>query len=335
MGETKRIIFMGSDAIALPTLHFLLEQEAVDLTAVYTQPDRPSGRGKRLRPNPIKEWAVLNQLDLRQPEKLEETELHWLRDANPTIVLVMAYGHLLKPSLLEAVGGRFYNLHASLLPTYRGASPIETALAEGEEITGVSLMRIISRMDAGPVLDCEKVPIAEAETGSSLREKLALACVPLMERNLKALLTDSSVEAIQNEDAATYCRRLRKKDGNMDFSMPAHRLVRRVAAFRTWPGCFFEVGEVRVKVGSATATLESIDASPGEILGEADGGLRLATGEGVLVLRELQRPGGSMLPAAEFLRGFPIPPGTHLQAASMFPLVAKKPSLFSEIEKTG
>ncbi len=335
MGGLKRIVFMGSDAIAVPTLHFLSEQEGIELAGVYTQPDRPSGRGKRLRPNPIKEWVVANGLKVREPEKPGEAESIWLREQKVSLVIVMAYGHLLKQSLLEAVEGRFYNLHASLLPVYRGASPVETALAEGEKTTGVSLMRIVSKMDAGPVVDREEVSIAESDDGPSLREKLAVACVPLLNRNLKDLLADRAKEQPQDDNVASYCRLLRKEDGRLDFSMPARRLVRRVAAFRAWPGCFFEVGEVRVKVGSAGATMESVEAPPGEILGECDGALALATGEGVLALRHLQRPGGKMLAAPEFLRGFPLLAGMRLASKSALPLVAGKPSFFSKNEKTG
>jgi len=335
MGGLKRIVFMGSDAIALPILHFLSEQEGIELAGVYTQPDRPSGRGKRVRPNPIKEWAVANGLKVREPEKPEEAESAWLRGQEVSLVIVMAYGHLLKQSLLEAVEGRFYNLHASLLPVYRGASPVETALAEGEKATGVSLMRIVSKMDAGPLVDREVVTIEESDDGSSLREKLAAACVPLLNRNLDDLLAGRAEEQPQDDNVASYCRLLRKEDGRLDFSMPARLLVRRVAAFRVWPGCFFEVGDVRVKVGCAGAAMESVEALPGEILGERDGALALATGEGVLALRQLQRPGGKMLAASEFLRGFPLPTGTRLAIEPAFPLVAEHANFFSKNKKTG
>ncbi|MBO93710.1 MAG: methionyl-tRNA formyltransferase [Opitutales bacterium] len=335
MGEVKRVVFMGSDAIALPTLRLLAEEESVELVGVFTQPDRPAGRGNRLRSNPIKEWGVANGLMIHEPEKPGETELVWLQERNVELVIVMAYGHLLRPSLLEAVAGRYYNLHASLLPAYRGASPVETALAEGEKFTGVSLMRIVSKMDAGPVVDREEVPIKDSDDGSSLREKLALACVPLLNRNLGNLLAGRAKEQPQDDNAASYCRLLRKEDGRLDFTMQASRLTRRVAAFRAWPGCFFEVGSVRVKVGGAGALMKSVEAPPGEVLGERDGALEVATGEGVLALRQLQRPGGKMLATPEFLRGFSLPAGTKLAIDPALPLVARKPSFFSKNEKTG
>ena len=212
---------------------------------------------------------------------------------------------------------------------------METALAEGEQATGVSLMQIVSKMDAGPLVDREKVSIAESDDGSSLREKLAAACVPLLNRNIKDLLAGRAKEQPQVDNAASYCRLLRKEDGRLDFSMRARRLTRRVAAFRAWPGCFFEVGDVRVKVDVASAIMKSGDAPPGEILGERDGALEIATGEGVLALRQLQRPGGKMLATPEFLRGFSLPAGTKLAIETALPLVAGKPSFFSKSEKTG
>lgn len=328
MGGIKRIAFMGSDVIALPALRFLDDEQGVELAGVFTQPDRPAGRGKRLRVNPIKEWATRRGIECFAPEKPGTSEAAWLQKKQLSLVMVMAYGHLLKPDLIDAVGGRFYNLHASLLPAYRGASPIETALAEGERSTGVSLMRIISQMDAGPLLDQEKIDLQDTEDGPSLREKLASLCPALLRRNLVNLLEDRAKEKSQNDENATYCRILRKEDGNLDFSMPAETLSRRVAAFKAWPGCFFASGDVRIKVGAALALDDSSNCVPGEIIGERNGALCLAAGEGTLALLEMQRPGGKMLDAASFLRGFPLPEGTRLPIIPNAPLVGDQVGFF-------
>ena len=334
MGETKRIVFMGSDAIALPTLRLLAEERQVELAGVFTQPDRPSGRGKRLRANPIKEWSVSNGIEVRAPERPGEAESSWLSKQQVRLVFVMAYGHILRSSLLEAVDGRFYNLHASLLPAYRGASPIETALAEGESTTGVSLMRIVRKMDAGPVVDRQAVPITADEDGPSLREKLAAACLPLLSRNLGDLLAGGVSEEPQDEQTATYCRLLRKEDGRLDFSMSAHLLARRVAALRPWPGCFLEFGDLRIKVGAARANSQPVNATPGTVLGERNGALSVAAGEGALELLELQRPGGKMLAAPDFLRGFSSLVDTCLEIHPATPLVGRKTGFSSKNEKT-
>ena len=334
MREARQIVFMGSDAIALPALRLLAEEEQLQLAGVFTQPDRPSGRGKRLQANPIKEWATSNGMEILEPEKPGEVEAAWLIKNKISFGIVMAYGHLLGPSLLEAVDGQLYNLHASLLPAYRGASPVETALAEGEESTGVSLMRIVSKMDAGPLVDREAVAILENEDGPSLREKLSSACLPLLKRNLADLLAGQTKEEPQEESSVTYCRLLRKEDGRLDFSMSACRLARRVAALRAWPGCFFEFGGIRIKVGSARVATRSVDAAPGEVLGERGDALALAVGDGVLELLELQRPGGKMLSAPDFLRGFSLEPGTRLEIRLASPLVASSAGFYPKNEKT-
>ena len=323
MGRFKRIAFMGSDAIALPALRFLKEDGRAELAGVFTQPDRPAGRGKRLQLNPVKEWSLANGIECLAPEKPGKAEAVWLQKLEVSLVIVMAYGHLLKPSLLEAVGGRVFNLHTSLLPAYRGASPVETCLAEDEKISGVSLMRIVAKMDAGPLLDHETVDIQDGEDGPALREKLASVCPSLLQRNLDDLLEDRSKEEKQDEEKATYCRMLRKEDGKLDFSMPSRLLARRVAAFKAWPGCFFEFGDLRIKVGAAHALSDSSACAPGEIIGELDGALHLSTGDGVLAVLQMQRPGGKMLDASAFLRGFPLAKGIRLPIVRNAPLVGE------------
>lgn len=328
-----KVAFMGSDAIALPLLRFLAEEKRVQLAGVFTQPDRPSGRGRRLRPNPVKEWAMEKGLRILEPEKPGDLEAAWLRQEEISLVLVMAYGHLLPPALIHAVDNRIYNFHASLLPAFRGASPVETALAVGEETTGVSLMRLVSRMDAGPIVDHDQVLVATDETGSSLRQKLAQRCPPLLKRNLEALLKGDAEEKPQDDSAATYCRLLNKEDGRLDFSLSAHLLARRVAAFSIWPGSFFEIEGNRIKVGSVSVLEGSDDYEPGLVLKSGED-VQITTGEGVLVLNELQRPGGRMLDAGEFLRGFPLSPGTQLSIVPSRPLVSNQSAFFLKNEKT-
>lgn len=306
-----RVVFYGSDAIALPSLDFLAGEGAAscELVGVLTQPDRPSGRGKKLRANPVKAWAAEKGLPVCEPEKPGEAEVKWARRAD--LALVMAYGHILSRSLLDAPACGTFNLHGSLLPAYRGASPAETALALGERETGVTLMRVVPRMDAGPLVDAEAVVIEPEADGPSLRADLAAACVPLLRRNLSDLLVGEAGETPQDEVSATYCRKLRKADGLLDFRAPAPVLARRVAAFRGWPGSRFVCGDVVVKVGNAQA-LEAPALASGEV-GEAEGfPLVVGAGRGALALLELQRPGGRMMPAADFLRGFPLSAGEVL-----------------------
>ena len=305
------VVFYGSDAIALPSLDFFLREasSACELVGVITQPDRPSGRGKKMRSNPVKEWAIENGIKILDPEKPLDPEVTWLRQEGVVLAMVMAYGHILSSALLNAPVAGTFNLHGSLLPAYRGASPVETALAQGEKETGVTLMRVVSRMDAGPIVDSEITPIAPDDDGPRLREKLSSACIPLLRRNLPALLAGEATETSQNEKAATYCRKLRKTDGALDFSVPAAVLARRVSAFRGWPGSWFDVQGVRVKVGSVKIVESCGDRVPGQVFLPSSREVVIATPEGALSLLELQRPGGRMMPTAEFLSGFPFAEG--------------------------
>jgi methionyl-tRNA formyltransferase len=305
------VVFYGSDAIALPSLDFFLREasSSCELVGVITQPDRPSGRGKKMRSNPVKAWAGENGVKILDPAKPLEPEVTWLRQEGVVLAMVMAYGHILSSALLDAADAGTYNLHGSVLPAYRGASPVETALAQGEKETGATLMRVVSRMDAGPIVDTEITPIAPDDDGPRLREKLSVACVPLLRRNLPALLAGEAAETPQDEKSATYCRKLRKADGVLDFYAPAAVLARRVSAFRGWPGSWFEVQGVRVKVGSVKVVESCGETVPGQVILPSPREVAIGTPEGALSLLELQRPGGRMMPTAEFLSGFPLSEG--------------------------
>ena len=262
-----------------------------------------------MRSNPVKEWAIENGIKILDPEKPLEPEVTWLRQEGVVLAMVMAYGHILSSALLDAPVAGTFNLHGSLLPAYRGASPVETALAQGEKETGATLMRVVSRMDAGPIVDTEITLIAPDDDGPRLREKLSVSCVPLLRRNLPALLAGEATETPQDEKAATYCRKLRKADGVLDFYAPAAVLARRVSAFRGWPGSWFDVQGVRVKVGSVKIVESCGDTVPGQVFLPSSREVVIATPEGALSLLELQRPGGRMMPTAEFLSGFPFAEG--------------------------
>jgi len=213
-------------------------------------------------------------------------------------------------------------LHTSLLPKYRGASPIQSAIASGERATGVTLMRIVRRLDAGPVADVEGVAIEALDTATDVEAKLGAACVPLLRRALPRLAAGALSFTPQDEAAATYCRKLAKEDGGLDLGAPARVLAARINGLFPWPGCAIEIAGQVVKLGLAdvAATVEA-GGTPGEVLGHDADGLLVATGEGVLRLRRLQRPGGRLLPAAEFLRGFLVPAGSTLPSRAMPGLV--------------
>ena len=324
VGETAvtplSLVFLGSDPIALPLLDWLAgEGRAVaTLVAVFTQPDRPVGRGQKITANAIKVWALAQHLPVFQPEKLTEEVRAQLAALGADVALVMAYGHILRDDFIATPRLGTLNLHTSLLPKYRGASPIQTAIASGERETGVSLMRIVRKLDAGPVADVERVSIAPLDTALDVEAKLALACVPLVARSLPRLRDGSLVFAGQDESAVSHCRKLAKEDGVLDFAAPAAVLAARINGLFPWPACSGEIGGQPVKFGLADPVAAAgRGGAPGEILGADAEGLRIATGDGELRVRRLQRPGGRMLAAAEFLRGCPVPAGTVLASRPM------------------
>ena len=341
MNLPLRLVFFGSDAIAIPLLEWLEGEGALvaKVAAVFTQPDRPAGRGQRVQPNAIKAWALGRGLPVFQPEKLTEDVRGQLGALAADVGLVMAYGHILRDEFMGTPRFGMLNLHTSLLPKYRGASPIQSAVACGERETGVTLMRIVRRLDAGPVADVARVPVEPLDTATEIEAKLGAACVPLLRRALPCLAEGGLALTEQDEAAATYCRKLQKEDGVLDFSASAHVLAARINGLYPWPACAVEMGGQFVKLGLAdvvgtvgneaipsapTASDRRDGRTPGEVLGADAHGLLVATGEGALRLRRLQRAGGRMIPAADFLRGFAVAAGTHLPSRPMPPLVTTR-----------
>lgn len=315
----------------MPLLEWLASEGAdvAQVVGVFTQPDRPTGRGQQIRANPIKLWAETRGLPVLQPEKLSADVRLQLAALQADAGLVMAYGHILRDDFMLTPRLGMLNLHTSLLPRYRGASPIQSAIVSGESVTGVTLMRIVRKLDAGPVADVERVAIGALDTAADVEVKLAAACVPLLRRALPRFAQGVLEFSPQDDAAATYCRKLTKDDGAVDFFVPARGVAARINGLFPWPGCTVEIAGQIVKLGLAdvaalTAPAENAVAEPGTVVGQDGDGLLVATGEGVVRLRRLQRPGGRMLPAADFLRGFAVPAGTRLASRPMPEIVTTR-----------
>jgi methionyl-tRNA formyltransferase len=330
------VVFLGSDIIALPLLDWLAGEGSAfaRVKAVFTQPDRAVGRGQKVTSNGIKTWALARGLPVYQPEKITEEVRAQLAALAADVSLVMAYGHILKQDFIDTPRLGTLNLHASLLPHYRGASPIQTAIANGDAETGVSLMRIVRQLDAGPVADVERVAIGPHDTALEIEHKLAAACRPLLARTLPFLASKELAFVEQDHGAASFCRRLVKEDGQLDFTAPAAVLAARINGLFPWPACTVEIGGQLVKIGLAVVAGEAEAAAlsgaqvAGTVLAANGHGLWVATGRGVLRCLLLQKPGGKMMAAAEFLRGFSIPVGTVLPSAPLAPLVGPVPFPF-------
>lgn len=317
------IIFFGSDAICLPFLEYIQSEcgEICTLRAVVSQPDRRKGRGKQVQANPVAAWARAQGVELLQPEKPDRELADRIQAEGVALCFVMAYGHFLPKSVREAAVHGMVNFHGSLLPAYRGASPVETALALGDSETGVSLMAVAREMDAGGVADVERVRIEDADTGPSLRAKIGEAVVPLMRRNIAAALRGELNFEPQDLTQVSFCRKIFKEDAALDFDQPAGLLDARLRAFTPWPGGYFDYEGERIKVGRVAVHERPSDAKPGTLL-TAEASVLVACATGVVELCELQRAGGRMMPAADFLRGFPLAAGVVLASTPSESLVS-------------
>ena len=299
-----RLAFMGSPDFAVPALR-ALHAAGHDIAAVYCQPPRPAGRGQRETPCPVHRAALDLGLPVRTPVRLKrDTAEHEAFAAlGLDAAVVAAYGLILPPAMLDAPRRGCLNIHASLLPRWRGAAPIHAAIMAGDAETGITIMRMEEGLDTGPMLLKEATPIAPDATVQALHDELAAIGARLV---LRALAEDPPAIP-QPEEGATYAPKLTKQDGRLDWQADAAALERRVRALNPWPGTFFEHGGEQVRV--LAARVEAGAGAPGMLLDDA---ALLAGGAGALRLLRLQRPGRAALDAGEFLRGFALPRGTVL-----------------------
>lgn len=291
---------MGSPEFALPTLRALAEN--FTLAGVVTQPDRPAGRGRALTPPPVKELAVALGLPVIQPHRLSESEaMAQLRGWDPNLIVVAAFGQILKPEALELPKHGCVNVHASLLPRWRGAAPIHAAILHGDKQTGVTIMRMDPGLDTGPILGQRAIQIQPQDTAGTLSERLAKLGAETLIDTLPAYLQGDLKPRSQDDEQATYAPRLKKSDGLLEFHEPASALARRVRAFNPWPGAYsFHDGQ-RMKIHFAHA-VEAPSPGPGATTVH-DGLPAFGTTAGLLVLDEVQPAGKKAMPGKAFLLG--------------------------------
>jgi len=297
---TTRIVFMGSPDFALPSLRALAEHYRV--VGVVTQPDRPAGRGRELTPPPVKEAAVELGLPVIQPARLKEPQtMAQLEAWAPDLIVVAAFGQILRPEALDLPRRGCINVHASLLPRWRGAAPINAALLHGDEATGVTIMKMDPGLDTGPLLSMSRILIAPDETAGSLSPKLARLGGDLLIETLPAYLSGQLLPQPQDDSLATYAPMLERADGELDFDQPAEALARRVRAFDPWPGTYLIWGDQRLKVHRAHAVSAT---SPGVgVFTIQDGFPAVGASDGLLLLDEVQPSGKRAMPGDVFLRG--------------------------------
>ncbi len=294
---------MGTPDFAVPALQKLIETQHV--VGVVTQPDRPAGRGKRMRRSPVGQLADSAEIPLFQPNSLRKYEAAQpIRDWQPDAIVVAAFGQILRPHLLDLPELGCINLHASLLPRWRGASPIQHAILAGDKESGVCLMRMDVGLDTGPVYACQSLPITADETAQSLHDKLAAVGSLLIERDFPALLAGELSATAQNDALATYAPLIAKKDGAIDWTNSAETIDRHIRAFSPWPSAFTSYAGKQLKILSAhPATADSAVAEqPGTIIINNDN-IEVVTGKGQLILETIQLQGKKPLPSADFTRG--------------------------------
>ncbi len=299
-----RLAFMGSPDFSVPALH-ALHQAGHDIAAVYCQPPRPAGRGQAVRPCPVHAAALALGLPVRTPARLRKdtAEHEAFRALDLDAAIVAAYGLILPQAMLDAPRRGCLNIHASLLPRWRGAAPIQAAILAGDAETGITLMQMDAGLDTGAMLLREAVPLTPTTTASTLHDALSAIGARLALRALE----DAPPATPQPEEGATYAPKLTRDDGKLDWSHTAAALDRQVRALNPWPGTFTTLEGETLKILAATP--EPGTGTPGTVL---DANLLIATGEGALRLTRIQAPGRAAMQAEAFLRGRPIPPGTRL-----------------------
>ena len=301
----RRILFAGTPEFALASLRALCDSGDGPL-AVYTQPDRPAGRGRKLRPSPVKEYAEEHGIAVRQPEALKGDEIvSEISAFNADLLIVAAYGQILPQGVLDIPKHGCVNVHASLLPRWRGAAPIQAAILAGDQETGISLMQMTAGLDEGPVFARQSIRIGESETAGELHDRLAQLGGEMLCRHLPDIV-DGNLDAMPQDDSSmTYAGKIKRSDGAMYWGRTATDLLRQVRAFNPVPGAFFELDGEQVKCWSAELA-DRQSAVPGEVIAAGRDGIEVACGAGALRMLELQRPGRGRVSAAEFENQKPL-----------------------------
>jgi methionyl-tRNA formyltransferase len=305
------LVFAGTPDFAVPALKALLDAGHT-LLAIYTQPDRPAGRGRKLAMSPVKECALAHGLDVYQPATLKtEKEAETLRALKPDAMIVIAYGLILPPSILAIPKFGCINVHASLLPRWRGAAPIQRAIEAGDDMTGITIMQMDAGLDTGAMLALAATPIHAHDTAASLHDRLAEIGASLLPGTLAKLERGEITPQAQDTTHATYARKLTKDEARLDWSLPADVLARRVRAFNPWPVATTMLEGKPLRVWMAVSAIGP-SGTPGTVLAAGYDGIQVHTGQGTLLITTLQTEGGKPLAARDFLNGRKLAPGTQL-----------------------
>jgi len=299
-----RIVFIGAGEIGVPTLQALLRSSEHKLTGVVTQPDKPVGRAQQIEPPPIKRALAGTKISILQPERIKDRQaIEEIRALQPDAIVVIAYGQILPREVLEVPGVACLNLHASLLPRWRGAAPIQAAIAAGDPQTGITVMYMAEGLDTGDILLQRRIDILPTDTGGSLHDRLAQIAPETLLEALQMLANGNAPRIPQDNALATYAPKLTRDDGKIDWSEPAKIIERKIRAFNPWPGAFTEIAAPSLrKLKIFSAAIVDLSGKPGEFL-RSEKELIVAAGKNALSLNEVQPEGKRRMDAAAFLRG--------------------------------
>lgn len=308
------IVFMGTADFACPSLESLSGSKEHHVLAVVTQPDRPRGRELKLTPSPVKQVALRHSFPVHQPARVRDVAfIETLRNLAPAVVVVIAYGQILPRDLLQLPAKGCINVHGSLLPKYRGASPIQAALLHGDSETGVTTMFMDEGLDTGDMILQDRIHIEPTDNAQTIHDRLAAQGAALLLKTLDLLASGKAPRVKQDNALATVCKKISKEDGRIDWNLPAREIWNRVRAFNPWPSAFAYLqtpkGRKLVKIWCAEI-VPAVASKPGTVIRADKTGIVVGTGKDALTIRELQLEGGRRLPAAEFVTGHDVQVGT-------------------------
>jgi methionyl-tRNA formyltransferase len=308
-----KTVFMGTPEFAVPCLKLLRLMPEINLTGVVTQPDRPKGRGYHYAPLPVKETAVKMNLPIVQPPTSTQPELvSILKEWDPDLIIVVAFGQLLPEFILRLPTHGCINVHASLLPKYRGAAPIQQCLIDGNQITGITTMQMDTGMDTGPILMQDEITVSPLETAVTLHDRLSVLGAVTLKRTIEALVRGDLKPKPQNHNEATYAPRLTKESGRINWNDPAEKIDCLVRGTQPWPTAYSGLNGKTIKIWKSRVIHGSSAYEPGTIIETDQNGIQVSTGSGRLLIEEMQLEGKKRMTVSQFLSGNPVEPKTRL-----------------------